>query len=147
MGYYVEVIESCAYVPADKVEAACRGMEPMMSPEQIVQDGQGGSWSGGKQEKYCYSWVDDDKCRKLLAENDLAGFIEAWGFTPWTDEQGNIYLGGYDSKTGQEELMLQNLAPFMEPGTHMVWRGEEGELWASVFTDGKMHEKQVKIVW
>jgi hypothetical protein len=147
MGYYVQIMESDAYVPADKIEAACRGIEPMMQPEHVAEHGQGGSWEGGNYKEVWYSWIDTQTCIDLLADNDLAGFIEHWGFYTDTDADGDIYIGGYDSKTGQEEYMLQNLAPFIASGTSIKWRGEDGNMWADFFENGKMFEKSAKIVW
>lgn len=147
MGYYIEIVQSDAYISADKIEAACRGMEPMMQPDHVAKMGQGGSWGGGERTAVWYSWVNDDDCRDLLAKNDLAGFLEHWGFeTHTSNSDGAIYIQGYNSKTGQEEYMLQNLAPFVAPNTMIMWRGEDGAMWADAFDGEKMVEKNVKLV-
>lgn len=148
MGYYIEIIESDAYIPADKIEAACRGLEPMMQPDHVAKHGQGGSWGGGQRKEAWYSWVDSNTCIDLLAKNDLAGFLEHWGFhTYLEDRDGAIYIHGYDRKAGQEDYMLSNLAPFIAAGTSIAWRGEEGEMWANVFDGTTMQEKAAKVVW
>lgn len=147
MGYYVEIIESDAFIPADRIEEACRGMEPMMQPDHVAKHGQGGSWSNGGRSEVWYSWVNTQECIDLLAKNDLAGFLEHWGFETYTGADGDIHLDHYNRKTGQEEYMLQNLAPFIAPNTYMKWRGEENEMWAFIFEDGKLVEKAAKVVW
>lgn len=147
MGYYIEIIDSDAYVPADKIEAACRGMEPMMQPEHVAEHGQGGSWGGGERKEVWYSWVDTQNCIDLLANNDLSGFLEHWGFDTDTDVDGNLCIIGYNRKAGQEDYMLINLSPFIASGTSIKWRGEDGYMWANFFENGKMFEKSAKIVW
>jgi hypothetical protein len=147
MGYNIEIMDSDAYIPADQIEAACRGMEPMMQPEQVAKNGQGGSWGGGVQSQVWYSWVDDKVCRDLLARNDLKSFLEHWGFDCFKDTNGDLHIDHYDSKSGQEDLMLQNLAPFVAKDTSIAWRGEDGAMWMNVFDGTHMLEKTAKITW
>ena len=56
-------------------------------------------------------------------------------------------VAGYDSKAGQEDYMLQNLAPFIAADTSIKWRGEDGAMWANVFDGTQMLEKVAKVVW
>lgn len=148
MGYFIEIMESDAYVPANQIEAACRGLESMMQPDEVAKNGQGGSWGDGERKQVWYSWVDTQQCIDLLAKNDLQGFIEHWGFETYLNQKtGDLEITGYDRKAGDQDYMLHNLAPFIADGTSMKWRGEEGEMWAFVFENGKMLEKSAKVVW
>lgn len=147
MGYYVTVIEGDAYIPAENVEAACRTLEGMFDSSVMEKNANGGSWSGGIPQEVWYSWVDTNTCLDLLKNNDLEGFLDHWSFFPYSDGDNNVYFGGYDSKTGNEDFMLAVIAPHVAEGTSLKWRGEEGEMWADVFEGGKKLEKTAKVVW
>ena len=82
-----------------------------------------------------FSWMDADyhKNRKTLEE-----ILNSIGFDTHFDSQGNLSYVNYSDKTGNEDIFFCALAPFIEDGVEMIWRGEEGEQWKWVFTNGEM---------
>ena len=58
-------------------------------------------------------------------------------------------LGYYNSKTGQEDLFLDRIAPFVQEGSYAIWKGEDNSFWKWEFTDGKMLviPGEMKIAW
>lgn len=88
----------------------------------------GGS-SGGES---WFSWVNDSEFEVDTAQE----IVNAFGFE--TSGSGTFTIDGYNNKTGQEDLLLAVLAPFVKEGSEMEWSGEEGERWLYLVKDGKL---------
>ena len=98
----------------------------------------------GPNEWCCFSWVDwnyHETCKHLFDVLNEFGFdyIEQ-------DEEGNIVGLSFDSKTGDEEKLLDAIAPFIHPGSYIEWRGEEDDIWRNVFYDGVMTTQYGRMV-
>jgi hypothetical protein len=107
----------------------------------------GGSSLGAK----WFSWMPED----IAAEcPDAESVLKCLGFSVDVRENGDLWLSGYDSKIGQEELFLQAIAPYVgivdwyakrNPATdepfnpQMEWVGEDGEFWMHIFKNGKLY--------
>lgn len=50
-------------------------------------------------------------------------------------------------KLSDEVMIFAELAPFVESGSYIECRGDDGEMWRWIFQDGKLEEKKAKIVW
>lgn len=77
-------------------------------------------------------WNYDEICRNL---DDI---LETLGFETEIDDAGDICGLAYNNKTGNEDLFLKTLAPWVEDGSIIVWNGEDGDIWADVFEDGEL---------
>lgn len=77
----------------------------------------------------------------------LVTFLEDVGFQDTWVVNDHIELGCYDDKTGQEDVFLRFLAPFITAGSYIDWRGEEGEIFRWEFDGEKMAELDGKVVW
>ena len=53
----------------------------------------------------------------------------------------------YSDKTGNEDIFLCALAPFIESGSEITWVGEDNERWKHTFRDGKMYFHRSKILY
>jgi len=53
----------------------------------------------------------------------------------------------WEKYTSCEKDLFQALAPYVVGGSYVEWRGEDGERWRFVFSNGKMEEKRAKLVW
>lgn len=153
MGYYVDLIETNAYIPHDKQEYAyelvCeinnhhankvgrRDMHDTPSPHE-------GEW---------FSWMPwnypdiHDNVRDVLQEV---------GFDLYTDADNGLWFQGYGNKTGCEEYFLQALENVLEGASgepaRFVWVGEDHEMWAqemhvSHTGDRELVTKQAHITW
>lgn len=140
MGYYVTLEQSNACVQQCNIRVACKALMKMFEPETVEKYARGGSSSGEK----WYSWLDHHNAIIALENNELAFFIEHWGFDTYARKNGDIVIYSYDDKSGQEEYMLSVLAPYIED-SEMIWSGEDGERWALVFRDGKMSIHDVEL--
>jgi hypothetical protein len=82
-----------------------------------------------------FSWVGDEEFERATTCEEI---INAFGFET-SEAQGVVSIDGYQNKTGQEDVLLAVLAPFVKEGSEMEWSGEEGERWLYLVKNGKLH--------
>jgi len=75
--------------------------------------------------------------------------LENKGYIPEADDDGNVidldFAG--DKLAYDEDKMFQKIAPFVEDGSFIEMRGEDGAMWRWVFSDGKVREIKSKVIW
>jgi hypothetical protein len=81
-----------------------------------------------------FSWVNDSEFESATKAEEI---VNAFGFET-TESEGTFCIEGYNNKTGQEDLLLAVLAPFVKEGSEMEWSGEEGERWLYSVIGGKL---------
>ena len=126
MGYYVRIIKSTAFVPAENLD---RVYDIMCSlNETHDHEKHGGSWGGTKRTEKRFSWMDEnypETCK------DAQTIFNQLGFETTYDDVGNLHLVAYDNNMGQEDLFLKSIS------TNVIgkidWIGEDGETWSTVF--------------
>lgn len=78
----------------------------------------------------------------------LAEAIEEWGYTTSTDDEGDTYIDGFiGEKIGQEEVLWDTLAPYVEAGSTLDIMGEDGETWRWHFDGQKCVQRSGKVVY
>jgi hypothetical protein len=90
-----------------------------------------------------FSWVNDEDFEKATTCEEI---INAFGFET-SEAQGVVSIDGYSNKTGQEDVLLAVLAPFVAEGAEMEWSGEEGERWLYLVRGGKLAISQETRTW
>lgn len=153
MGYYVSITECDFCIPKRHHEAAYNAVCKLNDRDDLKQ---GGSWGGDHDARKprpaglnyhpgkWFSWMDADypsKCTTLEEVLQMVGFEVA------LNEKGDIVDLRYDNKTGQEDLFLAALAPFVQADSYITWRGEEGELFRHEFNGRAMLTRESSIVW
>lgn len=143
MGYYVNILESNFTIKKYNYEDAYNAVCELNRCDDLKRGGRYGgsptvkpadSKSVSNNPDKWYSWMDwnyDETC------NNLAEVLEMLGFEVDETEYG-IEILSYDNKSGQEDIFLNALAPYVVPDSYIRWQGEDGELWSDVFQDGKM---------
>lgn len=96
----------------------------------------GGRSGGGEAPRFWYSWMPEN----LRTLTDTKAVFAELGFEVNDDENGDLVIGGYDNKTGQEDVFFAAAAPFIEEGDY-EWTGEDGVFWKWEFYDGKMYSR------
>ena len=107
-----------------------------------AKDKQSGGSSKGDR---WFSWVN---MTELKEANNLVDAIKAWRWQPQLDASGDIdaiYFEG--EKLGDDAVLFNVLAPFVEAGSFIELRGEDGRLWRWAFKGGTMQEKMGKVVF
>lgn len=129
MGYYVEIVESTAYIPAHLTALAYERMCELNKRNDLKL---GGSWFGGEQREWWFSWMDPnypETCKDAQEVLEQLGFEVSKMIEVGVDGFG-LKIVGYDSKTGQEDLFLCVIKDLIHG--KIKWEGEDGEKW--VFT-------------
>lgn len=135
MGYYVngngELRIKNANLPA--------AYEALMALQDAPDENKhGGSWDASGKTHSWYSWMPED-LRTIPTVQDV--FRELGFEVEVEGESGDVLIGNYDSKSGQEEVFLAAAAPFIEDGEY-EWVGEDNEFWKWSFHGGKMFHLQ-----
>lgn len=130
MGYYVSGQGQLRIKNANLPAA----YEALMALQDAPNENKhGGSYSAAET-RYWYSWMPED-LRTIPTVQDV--FRELGFEVEVEGESGDVLIGNYDSKMGQEEVFFAAAAPFIESDEY-EWTGEDGDFWKWSFTDGKM---------
>lgn len=149
MGYYIEGY-GCITVKAANTDAAFKAVCQLNADDSIKTGGQhpanqvkpADSRSLGNPNKW-FSWMPwnyDETC------TSLADVFTELDFEVTTTDDGDIIIGSFDSKSGNETEFLDAIAPFAEP-TEYDWLGEDGSRWRDVYADGKREELTGHIIY
>ena len=146
MGYYVSTTMSHFTLPREHMDDAYRALCALNAddthktggayPEDAVRPADSTSVSTNPNRWFAWMpWNYDEICP------DVVSILETLGFEVTTDDTGIIDLAYPEQKTGQEDLFLEALAPYVTPGSFIVWTGEEGETWVDDFDGTQMLEE------
>jgi len=110
--------------------------------------------TGGDGTNVWFAWMDANYPEQALHDweqlrfpHPLVFVLQQLGFD-WelgTDEC--LCLTHYDSKSGAEDLFLEAVAPFVQAGSYLEWRGEDGSMWLQEFDGKSMSTKEGKTVY
>lgn len=138
MGYYVEILESTFTIPVDKLDEAYSRMCQLNFTVPNSKKS-GGSWSSGdlskdKAPEYgpyeaaWFSWMPWNYHEQYTSAEEI---LDALGFDIDYNDNGDLEITGYDSKTGQEELFLESICDISKG--YIVWKGEDGSIWGETY--------------
>ncbi len=142
MGYYAHIKKSTVVIPAVHLDHVLRIFKFINRPEFNTLKS-GGSWCDGKQNKFWYSWMQEDYHETC---NSVSDVLKELGFyIDDSDTDLGIRITGYDSKLGQEDLFLGVIGHLITGS--IEWHGEDGDEWTVEFPsyNNKHHEKVRKI--
>jgi hypothetical protein len=75
---------------------------------------------------YHFSWVDTNR---VLRAKTLEEALKAWRWAPRIDEGDIVGLEFKGEKLGDDFTLFQAIAPFVEDGSFIEMRGEDGAMW------------------
>jgi hypothetical protein len=100
---------------------------------------QGGGFEKGKQVSWWYSWTNTEE---YVNATTLEEAMDAWGWKPLndiiTDDIDGLDFNG--EKIGQEEILFNAIAPYVEENCYIEMEGEDGYIWRWIFKKGKCIE-------
>ena len=144
MGYCVDISIGGIDFPKDKVPAVLAAINALFSPENMKR-ASGGSWMGGKQTSRHFSWVSGPGPEGFTT---LVDALEAWRYDAHEDPNGDVHLNYFrGEKWGDDEVLYEALAPFVEEGATIECRGEDGCQWRYLFEGGKVKDQTARITW
>jgi hypothetical protein len=148
MGYYINIQDSTFIIPAENLTEAYNRMCQLnfTVPNKHKSGGRYSSEGGkdtapeyGPHDACWFSWMDWDYHEKC---SDVEEILDHLGFQIEYDEDGNLCICGYDSKTGQEDLFLKSICDLAKG--YIIWRGEEGEVWGETYGGKEVIRKYQK---
>lgn len=142
MGYSIELRDEDFSIKVDKLPEAFEHAKKKLLDEMSVK-GESGYYEYGKLVK-SYSWVSKSD---LESTNNIVDLIYVFGWNCTLDDEGITTLLLENEKMGQELLLFQALAPFVDEGSYIEIQGECGDVWRWIFKDGECIEKQGKITF
>jgi hypothetical protein len=143
MGYHVTAtnVDLCWREGTDLDAVLATLKRTLLDPAVIQQHGRGGGnvyevatgrWIHTRK----YSWVDMAVLETATSVYEFIGEfvdsveVEDADLGDWTFE--------FVSREGNEELLFQTLAPFLEDGSSIAWEGSDGARWLWGFRNGQM---------
>ena len=86
-----------------------------------------------------FSWVDSGT---FLRADTLEEALKAWRWGTETNNDGNIVnIGFTGQKLGDDAMLFNAIAPFVENGSYIQMIGEDDTIWRWTFENGQMEEK------
>lgn len=145
MGYFVQITDSNFVLPKENYEAAYKALcdlnqhDDLKGGKRYTNDG---SLCGNdpRPEGLDYhparwfAWMLPDYPKHLKSLQEV---LKELGFELLENDEG-IYGLAYHDKVGDEEVFLEELAPFVKDGSYICWEGEDGTILHQLFKNGKM---------
>ena len=96
-----------------------------------------------------FSWINAKECQ---GADTLEDALMAWRWPPYMNKSANpkgeiVNLEFDGEKSGDEDILFRAIAPFVESGSFIEMRGEDGCRWRWLFHKGELHEIYPEIVW
>jgi hypothetical protein len=131
MGYYAEVTGARIKIVPDTDAKIYETLCALNKREDLKS---GGSYSDGRKTASWFSWMSENYDETCATWQEI---VEELGFDLDINDP-NSYQLTYHSKVGDEEHFFRAMAPYIENGSFVSWRGEDGALWQWKFHDGQM---------
>ena len=137
MGYCISMIDSDFRMKAESKPAALQALKDMWDDETNMS---GGSWgSGGQKEQKWFAWMNNSDIQNCVTFEQA---MNEWRYPVTLSVEGHGAINDIDfegEKIGDEELMFNAIAPFVEADSYITMLGEDGEQWRYFF-DGETME-------
>ena len=139
MGYYVTITRAEFDIPeTDEV------LQVLKDASWKFHDWKrGGSYGPNGSEQKWFSWMPYNYDEIAMSVADVFRML---GFD-FVSENGKVCIDGYSNKTGQEDLFLAIVAPYVEEGSFIEWVGEDGTTWRMEVIDGRLTVAEGQKAW
>lgn len=143
MGYYISISNGQICIDRSNLPRFFSLVNVLMDDRNVVENGNGGSFSDGMKNKSWYSWIHTDRVREAAKNYDLIGVFAEWGYkithTSTMNELDfyNVEIEEGDKKIGDEEVFFSAIAPAIADGSQIDVKGEDDSRWRWYWEDGK----------
>ena len=144
MGYCIEQRDCDFRIKAENVDKARDAIKVLASR---VSEGGGGTYRGGQTIEKYFSWV---RTEDFANAETLEDAMRAWRYEVEFNGDGSgdvAWIMFHGEKYGDDEKLLQAIAPYVEPGCFIEMQGEDGALWRWTFNGTTMVEQNANISW
>lgn len=130
MGYNILIIKTHFRIVTDNTDSVLLALKNLATREQD------------------FAFV---KNNLLIESNDISSAFEAWRWLPEIDDEGNVVdLDFVGEKLGDEQILFDTIAPFVETGSYIIVAGEDGEngkIWRWRFDGELCHYEIGKVIF
>jgi len=134
MGYCIEMTESNFIIKKENFEKALKSLKDVFVPENMTCY----DLVGGKKYPH-FSWVNT---KTVLESTNIGEALEEIRYIPKFNQNGDICNVEFTGeKYGDEQIFFSALAPYVESGSYLCFKGEYGDTWKWVFENGKVTYK------
>lgn len=143
MGYRIFQLQTRFLVLHRNCEAAFASIQNLCQPSPKLLLGNGKTESLPQVRNFAYV-----EGRAILESHTLADVLTEWRWSPTIDEEGNIqgleFLG---EKLGEENLLFNLLAPYVEAGSFIEVVGEDSKVWRWRFDGDRCFQQEGTIIF
>ena len=140
MGYYMTQRDAIFHIKKENVDKALQAIKDLADPEKMK-----GNAHGGSRTEIWYSWVTTSE---FVNAGTLKDAIRAWRWEVDIDDEGNVcHLWFEGEKLGDDAVLFEALAPYVEDGGYIEMSGEDGALWRWDFNNKSMTEQFATVRW
>lgn len=112
---------------------------------QAPEKGSGYRWKGDEPKVHHFAYVSTEQA---ATTKTLPEMLLAWRYSADVDDYGNIICLWFRGQPlGDDALLFQALAPFVDAGSYLTFEGEDGACWRWVFDGQCAFERQGKLVF
>lgn len=130
MGYYVQITDGSPVLPKERLDEAYARLCELNDHDEWKR---GGSYGGDFEPEKWFSWMQPNYPETCA---DVKAILEDVGYEV-EYINGDLAIQNYDNKHGCEDLFIWYISDLFNPGSELVWRGEDGEMWKWQFGDGQ----------
>lgn len=142
MGYCIRMSDSKFCIKKENCDGALQAAKQLGNGSNHPQ-ARGSTYENGKTTKRFFSWMNDVDVTQWA---HIKNAMDEWRYPCKIDSDGNVVKIEFDGeKIGQEEILFNAIAPFVESGSYIEMTGEDGAKWRWVFDGKTCDEKQAKV--
>lgn len=145
MGCCIDVAVHNVVIPADKAKDCLDAINGLHQDVVMWERGSSGNWVGGERVGASYSWVINPGVDGFTS---LVEALVAWRWDASERIDGNVVIRYFTGeRAGDEDVLFEAIAPYMEPGGYIMFHEEDGAVWRYLFEDGNLYEQDAIISW
>lgn len=131
MGYCIEMTESKFAIKKENFDKALQALKAVFIPENMTCY----NYIGDKQNPH-FSWVNT---KPVLESTKIGSALEEIRYIPTYNDNGDICDVEFTGeKSGDEKVFFKALAPYVESGSYLCFKGEDENTWKWIFDNGKV---------
>jgi hypothetical protein len=140
MGYYIYTTESDFRIKKEDFGKAFDRACELNRHDELKG---GGTFARDGVRERWFSWVTPNYHETC---STFAEVLTEFRLEPMYQD-GDIVELNFESKIGDEDVLLAYIAPFVQDGSYIEWQGEDGDRWRYVFRGGVMYVSHAKVTF
>ncbi|SEW31632.1 hypothetical protein [[Clostridium] fimetarium] len=132
MGYPIEMTGCKFIIKKEDFKNALEGLKSVFTPEIMPYK----TYDNDGKECYYFSWVNT---KTVLESTTLEEAMKKIRYTPIFNLNGDICKVEFTGESnGDDAVFFDALAPYVQAGSYLRFKGGYGEKWKWIFEDGEV---------